>query len=502
MNIDGSSRFDDLTVAELVEHALVLDEGQLTAQGALAVSTERTTEVQRFVVNEPSVTDVIRADAQFKLMDDGVFKSIWTRVKDTVVERRRYRIHAHLGVDPDIAVPLQITTLKAWHALSCHHLCHIPEEFNPREKPEWKLIWAPLDALGDAESMGQGGGVILMHVGKRRVLMGGDLTTGEMRRALLTVLGLLLPEKDTLPLHGAAAQGDQEITLFLGPAGTQKTTWALRCGRLIGDRGLSWSSSGLHRLADGCRLHLDQNLPIRLEDALCFGTVAENLPLNVKRQPAVHEDLESPSEPTHLVVSLRHLHATAESDTRGPSQLVILATDPLGVLPPLARISREQALAWFVLGYGNFLGPLEQREAHIDLRFAPGFMDSLLPRNLNDYVYILEDLLEAHDTRCFLVNAGWHGGVAGVGEPLPASEESAIITAMYYCTDWEPSDLFALTVPAGQSETAGPWHAKARWRSPQEYQAAADRLSQAIIDELKRQPDAERWLTALGLPCT
>lgn len=502
MKIDGSSRFDDLPFAELIEHALVLDEGRLTAAGALSVHTERSAVVQRFVVNEPSVTDVIRADAQFHFVDDAVFKGIWDRVKDNIVERRRYRLHAHLGVDPDIAVPLQITTLKAWHAMSCHHLCHIPADFNPREKPEWKLIWAPLEAFGDAEIIANGNGVILMHVGKRRVLMGGDLTTGEMRRALLTVLGLLLPEKDTLPLHGAAAQGDQEVTLFLGPAGTQKTTWALRCGRLIGDRGLSWSASGLHRLADGCRLHLDTNLPIRLDDALTFGTIAENLPVDQHRQPTILDPLDTPSEPTHLVVPLSRLHATEAADTRGPNQLVILTTDPLGVLPPLARISKEQALVWFILGYGNHLGPLERHEAELDIRFTPGFMDSLLPRNLDDYVYILEDLLEAHDTRCFLVNAGWHGGQIGHGEPLSASEESAIITAMYYCTDWEPYGALGLSIPAGQSETAGPWDAKDRSDSSQDYQLRLERLAAAIRDELSRRNDADRWLQALDLVCT
>jgi phosphoenolpyruvate carboxykinase (ATP) len=107
MKIDGSSRFDDLPLAELVEHALALNEGQLSAKGALVVSTERKTTVQRFIVNEPSVSDVIRADAQFHLLDPQVFKSIWERVKDDVVERSRYRIHAHMGVDPDIAVPLE-----------------------------------------------------------------------------------------------------------------------------------------------------------------------------------------------------------------------------------------------------------------------------------------------------------------------------------------------------------------------------------------------------------
>ncbi|MEL0322502.1 MAG: phosphoenolpyruvate carboxykinase (ATP), partial [Gammaproteobacteria bacterium] len=165
MKTDGSSRFDDLTLAQLVEHALALGEGQLSAKGALVVSTERNTDIQRFIVNEPSVSDVIRADAQFHLLDSGVFKSIWERVKDDVVERDRYRIHAHMGVDADIAVPLEITTLSAWHAISCHHLCHIPTEFNPREKPEWKLIWAPIASFGDAEILSDGGGVILIHVG-------------------------------------------------------------------------------------------------------------------------------------------------------------------------------------------------------------------------------------------------------------------------------------------------------------------------------------------------
>ena len=503
MKTDWSSRHDDLTIAELVEHALTLGEGQLSAKGALIVSTERHSEVQRFIVNEPSVSDVIRADAQFKLLDSGVFKSIWERVKDDIVERDRYRIHTQMGVNAEIAVPLEVTTVTAWHAMSCHYLCHVPEEFNLREKPEWKLIWAPISSFGDAENLTHESGIILIHVGKRRILMGGDLTTGEMRRTLLTLLGLILPEKDTLPLHGAASQGDGEISLFLGPAGTQKTTWALRCGQLIGDRGLSWSNAGLHRLADGCRLHLDNNLPISLDEALRFGTIAENLALGSNREPLL-TDPEADAAvrtPIHLVVPLTRLNATQASDTPGPSQLVILATDPLGVLPPLSKITQEQCLAWFILGYGNHLGPLEKRQAEIDIRFTPGFMDTLLPRNLDDYVCILEDLLEAHNTRCFLVNAGWHGGQVGQGDPLSTSEESAVITAMYYCADWEPFGSLGLSVPAGQSETAGPWHPRERWPEASNYTVNESHLIQAITDELKRTKDPQRWLKALEIEC-
>ena len=503
MKTDESSRYDDLTVSELIEHALALNEGQLSAKGALVVSPERNTAVQRFIVNEPSVSDVIRADAQFHLLDSGVFKSIWERVKDDVAERSRYRIHAHMGIDSDIAVPLEITTLSAWHALSCHHLCHCPSEFNPREKSVWKLIWTSLSSFGDAEILSHGGGVILIHVGKRRILMGGALTTGEMRRTLMTLLGLILPEKDALPLHGAAAQGNGEITLFLGPAGAQKSTWALRCGQLIGDRALSWSSDGLHRLADGCRLHLNHNLPISLDQALQFGTVAENLALTNERNPIPDDpdnDL-SVSTPAHLVVPLGLLNATSEANTDGPTQLVILTTDPLGVLPPLAKISHEQCLAWFMLGYANHLGPLEELQPETDIRFTPGFTDTLLPRNLNDYVLILEDLLEKHDTRCFLVNAGWHGGQIGQGSPLSASEENRVIDKLYHCVDWRPFGSLGLSIPAEKSETAAAWSPEDRWSDSSDCRSNLSKLVSIIADEIRRTSNPERWLRALEIEC-
>ena len=503
MKTDESGRYDDLTVSELIEHALALNEGQLSAKGALVVSPERDTEAQRFIVNEPSVSDVIRADAQFHLLDTEVFKSIWERVKDDVAERSRYRIHVHMGVDSHIAVPLEITTLSAWHALTCHYLCHCPSEFNPREKPVWKLIWTPLSSFGDAEILSHGGGVILIHVGKRRILMGGALTTGEMRRTIMTLLGLILPEKDALPLHGAAVQGDGEITLFLGPAGAQKSTWALKCGQLIGDRALSWSSNGLHRLADGCRLHLNQSLPISLDQALQFGTVAENLTLTNERTPILddpNDDL-STTIPAHLVVPLELLNATSETNTDGPTQLVILTTDPLGVLPPLAKISHEQCLAWFILGYGNHFGPQEGLRPEMDIRFMPGFMDTLLPRNLNDYIVILEDLLKKFETRCFLVNAGWHGGHSGQGSPLSTSEQSAVIDSMHHCADWRPFGALGLSIPSDKSETATAWNSVDRWPDSDDCLSNLSKLVSIIADELQRTSNPERWLRALEIQC-
>ena len=111
MNNDGSSRYDDLSIAELIEHSVRLGEGQLSRRGALAVQTTRTDDVQRFFVNEPSVTDVLRADATFDLLDSKAFKTLWESVKDQIAEHPRYRLYAHMGVHPDKAVPLEITRI-------------------------------------------------------------------------------------------------------------------------------------------------------------------------------------------------------------------------------------------------------------------------------------------------------------------------------------------------------------------------------------------------------
>jgi len=165
----------------------------------------------------------------------------------------------------------------------------------------------------------------------------------------------------------------------------------------------------------------------------------------------------------------------------------------------LARLTREQALAWYLLGYGNHYGPLEHRQATCDIRFTPGFMDTLLPRSLDEYVYILDDLLESHQTRCYLMNAGWHGGTCSEGDPLSTSEESACLTALYHCMDWQPLGDFGLSIPASDSETAGPWRARDRWSDPDLYATQLKRLKEAVTAELQTTADPARWLAALEL---
>lgn len=499
MNTDGSSHYVNLSLAELAQHAISGNEGQFSERGTLVVPTRRGQHVARYLVNEPSVTDILRSDTQFQFLEDADFKSIWANVTNHIIDSKRYRLNAQLGIKCDIAVPLEITTLKAWQAMSCHHLCHIPTKFNALDKPVWKLIWVDMKNLSESLSIESRGGITLTHVGKRKVLICGDLTVGEMRRTLFTILGLLLPEKSILPIHGAAAEKNGTVTLFLGPAGAKKTTWALRCGHLFADRALSWSQEGLHRLADGCRLHLNNNLPINLDETLPFGTIAE--------KPKLEQPLSSDCTTidfnrdgwTHLVAPLSLLGSNDQSDIKGPSQLVILTTDPLGVLPPIARISSEQALVWFLLGYGNYFGPSEGRDAEVDIRFTSGFLEPLVSRNLNDYILILEDLLLTHNTRCFIINGGWHGNNAGKGESLSTSEERAVLKSMHYCNEWQALGYLGLSIPSEKSKSAGPWHPQDRWIDQLELQQNIQKLKRFITDQIIPHKSAERWLKALDL---
>ena len=190
-----------------------------------------------------------------------------------------------MGVDSDIAVPLEITTLNAWHALSCHHLCHCPSEFNPREKPVWKLIWTSLSSFGDAEILkSRWWG----HFNPCRQTSDPDGRRPHNRRNATNThdpLRLNSSRERCLTVTRSSSARQRRNYTILGSSGYPKSTWALRCGQLIGDRALSWSNNGLHRLADGCRLHLNHSLPISLDKALQFGTVAENLTLTNERNP-------------------------------------------------------------------------------------------------------------------------------------------------------------------------------------------------------------------------
>ena len=137
----------------------------------------------------------------------------------------------------------------------------------------------------------------------------------------------------------------------------------------------------------------------------------------------------------------------------------------------------------------------------MDIRFVPGFMDTLLPRNLDDYVFILEDLLEEYETRCFLVNAGWHGGQSGQGSPLSTSERSAVIDSIHHCADWRPFGTLGLAIPSEKSETAAPWNSVDHWPDSGDYLFNLSKLVSIIADELQRTSKPERWLRALEIEC-
>ncbi len=154
-----------------------------------------------------------------------------------------------------------------------------------------------------------------------------------------------------------------------------------------------------------------------------------------------------------------------------------------------------------MLGYGNHLGPLEELRPETDIRFTPGFMDALLPRNIYDYAHILENLLEKYETRCFLVNAGWHGGQTGQGSPLFKSEESTVIDSMHHCADWRPLGSLGLSIPAEKSDTVAAWNPEERWPDCSDFQSNLSKLISLIADELQRTSDPERWLRALEIEC-
>jgi phosphoenolpyruvate carboxykinase (ATP) len=483
----------------LVEMALERGEGLLTERGALVAYTGSRTgrsPKDRYLV-AGAAKDEIWWGPVNRAMEPAVFDRLFDRVRAYCQGRELFVVDATACADPRHELPVRLVADKAWHALFTQCLLQ-PAKLDPAGLADhgW-IIYAAADMQADPASDGTRSEVfVVLNLARRVILIGGTHYAGEIKKAVFSVLNYLLPQQGVFPMHCSAnigAAGD--TALFFGLSGTGKTTLSADPDRrLIGDDEHGWSDAGVFNIEGGCYakcIHLSREGEPQIWNAIRFGAVLENVVLDREtRRPDFDDDRFT--ENTRAAYPLEFIDS-AELTRRGnhPRNILFLTCDAFGVLPPLSRLTAEQALYHFLSGYTAKVAGTEAGVVDPEPSFSTCFAAPFLPLHPARYAELLHKRLREHGSQVWLLNTGWTGGPFGVGQRIKLAHTRAMVSAVLSGAldgvSFAPDPMFGL--PVAQSCPGVPsqlLQARATWPDPAQYDAAAKRLAAQFHANFKK----------------
>lgn len=430
----------NLSVPQMVAVSLARGESKLAANGALVAYTGARTgrsPKDKFIIHDDRTRDRVNWGKVNQPFDAAKFDALLDRVLDHLKGRDLYVQDLFAGADPKYRMPVQIISEYTWHALFVHQLFvrPTPEELT-HQTPEFIVIAAPeFEAVPERDGT-RSSTFILVDFTRKIVLIGGTKYAGEMKKCIFGVLNFLLPERDVLPMHCSANVGEDGVSaLFFGLSGTGKTTLSADPHRkLIGDDEHGWSSSGVFNFEGGCYakcVDLSEEKEPQIYHAIRFGSVLENVVLDPATCEPDYRDIRF-TENTRAAYPVDNIeNAMIPSIGGHPKNVLFLTADAFGVLPPISKLSPEQAMYHFLSGY---TAKLAGTEAGLGSEPVPDFSTCFgapfMPLPPKVYAGMLGDRLRTHGAQCWLVNTGWTGGAFGVGRRMSLPHTRAMVHAV------------------------------------------------------------------------
>jgi phosphoenolpyruvate carboxykinase (ATP) len=446
------------SVGTLVIDCLERDDCLLADNGAVVAYTGKytgRTPKDKHVVREPNSEEKIWWENNTPMSPEQ-----FERVRQKLVEygkgRKLYVIDTFGGADPAHRIAARFIVERPYHALFIKQLLIRPTAEELRSyQPEWTIVdFGKLKMIPETDGT-RGDAIIALNFAEKQVLIAGTEYAGEMKKSVFTIMNYLLPLGGVLSMHCSANIGPEEDTaLFFGLSGTGKTTLSADPNRkLIGDDEHGWTETGVFNIEGGCYakcINLTQEGEPEIFNAIRQGAVLENVVLDANGAPD-YEDC-SLTENTRAAYPIEHIDNAALPSVGGhPKNIVFLTADAMGVLPPIARLTPEQAMYYFLNGYTAKVAGTEAGVKEPQAVFSTCFGAPFLPLRPKAYADLLKEKIERHGARVWLVNTGWTGGPYGVGERMKLRFTRAMLKAAFAGElDQVPYDIdpvFGLHVP-------------------------------------------------------
>ncbi len=427
------------SAAELYEDAIRAGEGLIAADGPLVVRTGAHTgrsPQDKFIVEEPGSRGKIWWGTVNRPISEANYDRLRSRLVAYCAEKDLYAQDLLIGADPAHQRRLRVYTETAWASLFARNLFRLPEAAQlERFEPNFTIICVPSFEADPSIEGTRTGTAILLHLERMEIIIVGTEYAGEIKKSAFTVMNYLMPDEGVLPMHSSVNVGPAgDSAVFFGLSGTGKTTLSADPERaLIGDDEHGWSDSGLFNFEGGCYAKTIRLSPMYEPDIFQttrrFGTVLENVDLD----PVTRElDLDSErfTENTRGAYPLRFIgNADPTGMTVQPRTVILLTADAFGVLPPISRLTHEQAAYHFISGYTAKLAGTEIGVKEPNATFSTCFGAPFMPRHPGEYARMLTERLADQGAAVWWVNTGWTGGPYGTGERMDIGHTRAMVRA-------------------------------------------------------------------------
>jgi phosphoenolpyruvate carboxykinase (ATP) len=502
----------NLSVPQLVEAAVSRGEATLSDRGALRADTGKYTgrsPKDKFIVDEPSVHDKIAWGNVNQPIGKDKFDRLYHDVMEYLAGKELYVFDGFAGSDPSYRLPIRIVNEFAWHNLFVHQLFVRPnEEELKNHTPGFTVVAAPGFEAKPAEHGTNSETFIIVSFDKRIVLIGGTKYAGEMKKSIFGVMNFLLPENNVLSMHCSSNVGEKgDVALFFGLSGTGKTTLSADPNRgLIGDDEHGWSDTGVFNIEGGCYakcINLTEEKEPQIWNAIKFGSVLENVVIDPQSRQANYDD-GSLTENTRAAYPVDYIPGAVIPGVAGhPEVIIFLTADAFGVLPPISKLTKEQAMYHFLSGYTSKLAGTERGVTEPEATFSTCFGAPFLPLQPNVYAEMLGEKISKHNANVYLVNTGWSGGPYGVGKRMNLSYTRAMVTAAINRSlddaEYALDEHFGLSipkeVPGVPSEVLEP---RNTWASSEEYDKKAKELAARFIKNFAKFTEVSKEIAQAG----